>query len=358
MKLYEYMRGVHSPEDRKILEHFGRILELTTVAGRPEAAQLARIEAQRHADNDFSAVAAWAFEALEHVAVQRFLAQSSINPASTFSALFAWTYAGAVLHARIGAPHFSLASDFFHAMALTDFGAPTDEQLQMPFDSFTFSFPPTPRFQRASRLWIHRVGSTLDEIQWRAALLLPDGSVEGVPWPKGLTRRQFLEYEVHFGRPLSSSDSYEVDPKRIKDIRTLILNVLTYIEASGPLPTTRPQKNAAPRPVERERGDKPIFNVGRPIKLDGRLRQALTASDGDVPKWQLAQRYMVRGHWRDQIHGPRDEVHTYVGGRCSFPGCERSRMFIEPYWKGPENIIEALNRTYEVVDVKPPDEES
>jgi len=253
-----------------------------------------------------------------------------------YGALFQW--------ARLGCPHFSLTPDFFNAVTLTDFGDPTDEPLYMPFDAFTMSFPPMAFFDHATKLMVYKlpralvVGGVVTTVNWKLyrATLLKDDPIFS-QWGIGMTRKE-LAYEddldLHLPdkgiRPLD--DEERAIPLRM---RTLLANVMSYIESHGPLPTTqRARKGAIPAPVELTHNERPIFDVGRTVKLDGGLRKALLESSGDSARWHVAQRFIVRGHWRNQAYGEGRQL--------------RRRKWIEPHMKGPENAVEALGREYEV----------
>lgn len=59
----------------------------------------------------------------------------------------------------------------------------------------------------------------------------------------------------------------------------------------------------------------------------------LSANNNKDQGKQLTQRFLVRGHWRNQPHGPG--------------GSKRKLIFIEPHWKGPD-MAEAVNKPYVV----------
>lgn len=255
-----------------------------------------------------------------------------------YGALFQW--------ARLGCPHFSLTPDFFSAVALTDFGDPTDEPLYMPFDAFTMSFPKTDFFGDASRLMVYKLptiltndSSEVKTLRWKLyrATLLKDSPIFS-QWDIGMTRKQLAEEAAemdanvpgHGIRPLDEDEKHL--PLRM---RTMLANVMSYIESHGPLPTTpRARKGAVPAPVELTHHERPMYDVGRTVKLDGGLRKALLESTGDRERWHVSQRFVVRGHWRNQAYGEGRQL--------------RRRQWIEPHWKGPENAVEAITRTYEV----------
>lgn len=296
---------------------------------------------RRHGANaDLDAVMAYALDAALRVSSFREGLAAEIVP--FYGALFQW--------ARLGYPHFSLTPDFFSAIALTDFGDPTDEPLYMPFDTFTMSFPPSEYLANASKLIVYRVPKALirsdagltvvETLEWKLyrATLLVDAPMF-TQWRIGMTRRELVQeatqldamVQNHQGvRPLDENEKHL--PIRI---RTLLANVMTYIETKGGLPkNARARKHPVPAPVERLFPDRPLFEVGRVVKLDGELRKALRESAGDVARWHVAKRFPVRGHWRNARVGPAREL--------------IKRIWIEPHMKGPENAVEALQRTYEV----------
>jgi hypothetical protein len=265
-----------------------------------------------------------------------------------YVALYEW--------ARGGYPHFALTTDFFSAVAVTDFGDETSEEpLHMPFPAFTLSFPRTDFFGDASRAVVYRVPSVVwkpgttvmpdrpplageFDIWWkhyRITLITEDPVF--TQWPIGYSRHS-VAHDPALLAPTNDYGARNIAPHeapQLAKLRRMLVNVLTYIDAAGPLPTeTRPRRNPPPAPVERTHPTKNIYDVGRVVKLDGALRRAMAASEGDAQRVALAHRFIVRGHWRWQAHGE---------GRAL-----RRRQWIQPFWKGPENVVEALSRTYEV----------
>lgn len=291
---------------------------------------------ERHGDVSTDAVMSWCCKSLAPY-IERL--QGVIQETVPFyGAMHQW--------AKLGCPHFSLSPDFFSAVALTDFGDPTDEPLYMPFDAFTVSFPPTEFFDQATKLMVYKLPKMLvsgtadvETVQWKLyrATLLKNEPIF-TQWTIGMTRRELAAEAAemdattpgHGIRPLDAGEKSL--PLRM---RTMLANVLSYVESHGPLPTVpRARKGAVPAPVELIHHKQPIYDIGRTVKLDGKLRRALLDSAGSPERWHVAQRYVVRGHWRNQAYGE---------GRAL-----RRRQWIEPHWKGPENAVEAVNRTYEV----------
>jgi hypothetical protein len=67
-----------------------------------------------------------------------------------------------------------------------------------------------------------------------------------------------------------------------------------------------------------------LYELGADVSIDRDLRDAAriaSSSGSDPQRWILQKRFIVRGHWKQQAHGP---------GRT-----ERKLIFVEPYWKGP-----------------------
>jgi hypothetical protein len=170
---------------------------------------------------------------------------------------------------------------------------------------------------------------------YRASLMTADPIF--TQWDMGMTRRQLVEERLKLDSISNSPGTRPVEEHEIPmlaRLRSLLANVMSYVEAAGPLPAQPRKKGAAPQPVELTHPQQAIFDVGRPVKLDARIRAALTGTGGDGQGWKVAQRFIVRGHWRNQAHGEKRAL--------------RKRLWIEPHWKGPDNVLEAIERTYEV----------
>lgn len=259
-------------------------------------------------------------------------------------AMYAW--------ARDSFPHFSLTSDFFHAVSNTDFGDFTDEPLYMPFDSFSLSFPPTEAFGGASRAYVFKTPrpyaqGTMESpglgVLWpmyRASLFVP--SDKGNPniwtqWKVGKTRREMIaeiRQSEAFDYTAGTEPLDEQEVKMMGRLRLLLANVMSFVESCGPLPTTPRRRGDEAKPVELVHKQNKNFEVGRTIKLDPRIRDAISRSGVSPETWKVEQRFIVRGHWRSQP--------------CGRGKMDRKRIWIEPHWKGPENAKNALERKYEV----------
>jgi len=248
-----------------------------------------------------------------------------------YGALFQW--------AQLGLPHFSLTTDFFSAIALTDFGDPTDEPLYMPFPVFTVSFPATEFFNNATKLLIHTVPTAvtknkITEDGLYRVILLAKAPIY-TQWEIGATRRKVMsETGIEIPDPLCPPITADEKTLFLR-MRVLLANLMTYIEANGGLPTTQRTHKSIPAPVELVHSTRPLFEVGRTVKLDGSIRRALLERAKNKESWHVAQRFIVRGHWRNHAYGEKKLL--------------RRRQWIEPHWKGPKDAVEAVNKTYEVV---------
>jgi hypothetical protein len=70
-----------------------------------------------------------------------------------------------------------------------------------------------------------------------------------------------------------------------------------------------------------------VFQLGRPIKVD--CREALHEYlGGKRTSTEIRVQFLVRGHWRNQAHGPKLTL--------------RRRQWIEPFWKGEADAPIAL----------------
>ncbi len=85
--------------------------------------------------------------------------------------------------------------------------------------------------------------------------------------------------------------------------------------------TQKPQtKHGKQRSTGEPNFEQARFLLAKPVSIDLREHVAAAASGRthSAPKVQ----FLVRGHWREQVHGPKRAL--------------RKRIWIEPFWKGPE----------------------
>lgn len=73
--------------------------------------------------------------------------------------------------------------------------------------------------------------------------------------------------------------------------------------------------------------------VGNTIKLGVEAKRAIRDRLRGMPVSSPSVRFMVRGHWRNQAHGPEHG--------------QRRLQWIEPFWKGPRDESGVLTRMYQ-----------
>ena len=73
------------------------------------------------------------------------------------------------------------------------------------------------------------------------------------------------------------------------------------------------------------------YRVGSEIKIEapGAILRSLGTAG-----WKVHSRFMVRGHWRDQVVGEGRQL--------------RRKTWIKPFWKGPQDAQAVLDRNYRV----------
>lgn len=263
---------------------------------------------------------------------------------------------GTVEWTRSGCPMFSLTDDFFHALAVTDFGTSDDDKedvIHMPFHAFVMNFPPNKVLGDVRRMFVYRVPTerlgdkttepskvdgevivrTTMEVEFpnvRLAMAAGRGVIYS-QWPSTATRWQFL-HEIQDRTPGTRQGLVDEDREHLEMARRILANMLSYIESNHGLPPQKHKHGAPAAPVEREHGE-PRFRVGRTVKLAPQIRAALR--EGTTGRsWKLGHRFIVRGHFRMQAHGPKKSL--------------RMKKWIEPFWKGPASLDAAFERTYSV----------
>jgi hypothetical protein len=135
---------------------------------------------------------------------------------------------------------------------------------------------------------------------------------------------------------------WEGDPPAVAedDISTdralrIIRNLVSWLDATGglaahprPAPPRIKRKASKERQRDIDAGVWPrTWIFGQDVKLRPELRRmakefALVQSPHKIDGWTVRVQHVVRGHWKMQAHGEAR--------------AQRKRMWIEPYWRGPE----------------------
>lgn len=264
---------------------------------------------------------------------------------------------GSTIWHSLGCPVFDLTQDFFHSIAVTDFGDGGEEPMHLPFKAFVLRFPDNTLLDGIRSAFVFPYITVAVTPAESTKLLTFDGlldtlrtsdvavtsnrmqlgsgkatSITGMlNWPVDDTFDSFLRGGV--SKAKDSGHMRAETETHLEVSRRILGNTLLYVNSSGGVPARGSKKLGADVPVEREHKELPRFRVGRPIKLGPEIRQALTQHDVRST-WKLASKFIVRGHWRNQVCGP---------GRS-----ERKKLWIHPHWKGPKDLKEALERSYSI----------
>ncbi len=263
---------------------------------------------------------------------------------------------GTASWAQTGYPDFDLPSDFFHALAATDFGDANEESLHLPFPAFCIRLPENSIMHGARNIFVLTYDGDFDDLpeggfevrddavlrqgKGRITSIVTNVPLEGlddaqaVSWPSYVTLKQVLAQAPSIPPKAKQMKNWELLAEAMMLSRRILVNMLLYINANGGLPEKGKKKLGPDVPVERDHKEHPRFRVGRPIKLSPMTRKMLYERNPSAESRELMARFMVRGHWRNQAHGPNRAL--------------RKRMWIEPHWKGPDTVDEAMKRTYNV----------
>lgn len=114
----------------------------------------------------------------------------------------------------------------------------------------------------------------------------------------------------------------EEDRQARRTIQQIVFGMLAYVNAVDDAVTPRQthDKHKKKRKAAPENKLK-HWEVGRTIRLDQNLIRAARGGSREIAL-RIKTRFIVRGHYRNQAHGPRRS--------------ERTMRWIAPFWKGPE----------------------
>lgn len=120
-----------------------------------------------------------------------------------------------------------------------------------------------------------------------------------------------------------------VDAASLRNAKRILMGLSLWLRERA---LGQPRGHARPRTKAERRlssagGLPQVWEVGREVPLVQSLIDAARARGerGERAAWRLKKRFIVRGHWKRQPHGP---------GRS-----ERRLQFIAPYWKGPADGV-------------------
>jgi len=174
--------------------------------------------------------------------------------------------------------------------------------------------------------------------------------------PKDNSSAQFERLDLDVGNIDDAIQDFEArreasdmvdDSTSVGRFFRLVVNTLLYINSGREDPKERPSerdelekvaaKKKSPKKKAKvlrkldEAGDYPRFILGEGITISHDMQEAIDDEDAAAREGrQITCRFMVRGHWRNQAHGPKRSL--------------RKLIWVEPFWKGPRNAAELVQR--------------
>jgi hypothetical protein len=256
--------------------------------------------------------------------------------------------------AKYGLNVFNLMGNLLAGLILTDPLPLTEENFQLPFPCFAITLPPNyipfsyrhDEPQWTQLIWVHRFKSTEVEDRYIYQVTAESNGVQ-LYWREPLERLNRTKCD-------SVHAVFEDDPAMTQEddvtmtaVMRVVRNLVTWINSVG-LPKAEVQKaqkkKNTHKNVPKDRTVPTTWLLGREVKFGPEIRQSAKDAVQSLDKrrapkdWKVKVQYLVRGHWRNQAHGP---------GRS-----ERRRQWINPFWKGPEGAA-AFAHMYEPRDIKP-----
>lgn len=130
-----------------------------------------------------------------------------------------------------------------------------------------------------------------------------------------------------------SDDLVTLDRRALHAAQRLLVNMCLHMGADPE--KVEPAGGEKAKRKGHKRADANTWLVGREIRISREIRDAakIWGTEQDVTKWKVRSRFLVRGHWRNQAHGPQLS--------------ERRRQWIQPFWKGPTDGPQ-LDRLYAI----------
>jgi len=221
----------------------------------------------------------------------------------------AWAHAGHNV--------FELGNDFVAAMLLTDPRAIDFEVLRAPFPGILVTIP-SGFVTGAEGLPYTKLHLSHVDGSW--GLYATDGvHVINTQVAEG----QALSWDLFESIETEQTESVieDADAIAIRSIRQIAFGMLAYVTAVDRAIEERVSSTPKKRQKDEDRPRPRVHDVGRTVQIDPILVKYARAGAREVAL-QIKSRFIVRGHYRNQAHGP--------GWR------DRKSIWIEPFFKGPE----------------------
>lgn len=147
-----------------------------------------------------------------------------------------------------------------------------------------------------------------------AFVVIPDGEMVMVHLGNRKETRVFMSVPA-----LGQLGAFEGKSPMETFISRLVMGVCMEMTSHRPARA----KGFGARPIKQKRGvpETWTFRLARDVKVD--CREAVRDYVRGITPSSPTVQSLVRGHWKEQAHGP--------GGK------DRKAIFVEPYWRGPED---------------------
>lgn len=225
--------------------------------------------------------------------------------------------------ARDGYNVFDLSPDFVAAMLLTDPTAIDLPSLKLPFRGTLFMIPDQFAIgaENTSYTKIHVVEtddsrafdpSAPKDGEKRPAIAIY--ATDGTRILFTIVPRAELSWASL--EELPDEVQFDADKEARKTIQRVVLGALAYATAVDRAITER-------FPTPKKRREQPSiahWTIGRTIKIDPELVRIARGGAREIA-FRIKSRFIVRGHYRNQAHGPERSL--------------RTSKWIMPFWKGP-----------------------
>ncbi|HSX22901.1 MAG TPA: hypothetical protein VLE97_09030 [Gaiellaceae bacterium] len=171
--------------------------------------------------------------------------------------------------------------------------------------------------------------ATRDETDTAIHIYASDGARVLETW----IDRKDLTWDAFDDLPDTVED--DVDKQARHVLRRIVFGAIAYTNAvEGSMEERFAPAKKKPAAEAKEKAKH--WTIGRTIKIDPKLVAAVRSGSREVA-FRLKHRHIVRGHYRNQAHGPARSL--------------RTKKWIAPFWKGPEEGA-ALVHTYKLDEAK------
>jgi len=219
----------------------------------------------------------------------------------------AWAYAGYNV--------FELGNDFVAAMLLTDPREIRFEDLRIPFPGLLITIPSgfTAGNEGLPYTKIH-----LSHVDGEWKLYATDG-IRVLDTTVG--EGEALSWDLLESLETEDDEITGSDAEVVRTVRQIAFGMLAYVNAVDRAIEERDGAKRSKNKRTHDNGPRPrVHDVGRTVKIDPILVKYARAGSREITL-QIKSRFIVRGHYRNQAHGPEHR--------------DRKLIWIEPFWKGP-----------------------